>query len=140
MIERTYWETFVHILCDSMRPVRFISLWVYILVAGSFCHAGYNTKYSDELQVLFNAFPWWVWACLSTYVAIARFIGLFVWEGKWYTRRITPVIGMVVWAFLFTGAGILTPIDGMALLYFIPMGMEVWILGRAFAEGFIGND
>lgn len=140
MIDRTFFQTFVHILCDSMRPVRFISMWVYILVAASFCHAGYNPDHSTELDVLLNTVPWWVWSGMATYVAIARFCGLFVWKGVIYTRRTTPVIGMTVWAFLFTGAGILTDIDGMAALYLIPMGMEVWILGRAFTEDTLGYD
>lgn len=140
MIDRPYWTTFVQILCEPMRPVRFISLWVYILVAASFCHTGTSPEHSDDLNILLNTAPWWFWSGLASYVAIARFCGLFVWVGVIYTRRTTPIVGMTVWAYLFTGSAILTPIDGMALLYLIPAAMEVWILGRAFTEDSLGYD
>jgi len=137
-------NTFLSILFDSMRPLKLIMLFTYILTGVAlYLRADDNTS---DVHLVFHVFATFglgplahllVWELICLYIAIARYVGLFHWQGVWYTRRTTPIFGIILWSFLFASAATAAQF-GMGLLYIVCALIEVWILGRAFSENKLG--
>ena len=123
------------IFCDSMRPLKLITILLYALCAFGLSLS--DKRRSADLAFVFDAAPWWVWMLACAYVVVARFVGLFVWQGWWWTRRSTPIIGLTIWSMLFS-ASLHAPNFGMGLLYLVGCVIEAWLLARAFSEKALG--
>jgi hypothetical protein len=123
------------IFCDSMRPLKLVTVPLYALCAVGLSMAE-NHGRADLILVLHVA-PLWIWALMCAYISVSRYIGLFIWQGTWWTRRFAPILGITIWAMLFS-ASLVAPNFGMGLLYIVAAFIEVWILARAFAEKLFG--
>jgi hypothetical protein len=93
-----------------------------------------------DVQWMFRTFPCpeychaLLWGLLIAYVTVARFVGLFMFEGWRWTRRTTPMIGIAFWSSLL--ASNLHSPDTLAFgtLYGVAALLETWILSRAWLE------
>jgi hypothetical protein len=126
-------RTLASIFLDSMRPIKLITIPTSLLAAAGI-YANSGTDPAGDLALLVQVLPAWAWVLMLVYIAIARFVGLFIWGGVRWTRRTTPIIGIVAWSLLFVGGAVATPMEGMSILYLIPMVIETWILARALIE------
>lgn len=74
------------------------------------------------------------WGVAVMFLTVSRFVGLFVWQGTYWTRRLTPVIGVVFWSLLL-GSNLAdrgTLVFGF--MFVVPALMETWIVSRAWQE------
>lgn len=129
--------TFLIVLGQDMRPVKLITIPLTFLASVGI-YMQYATGSTGDFDLLFHLEPWWFWSVLFSFVGVSRFVGIFVWAGTMWTRRVTPVVGIVLWSMMFASSDIASPAEGMGLLYLIPLGMETWILGRALYDEGIG--
>jgi len=136
-------NTLKSIYCDSTRPMKLVMMLTYIITTVALYlrhddHTG-DARYIFEAFHMSNDAHLVLWSLICLYCATARYVGLFWWKGLVWTRRTTPLAGMVLWAFLFTSAVKSTEF-GFGLLYIICLLIETWILSRAFAESKLGID
>jgi hypothetical protein len=123
------------IFCDSMRPMKLVMMTTYLVTI--FALQLRSDDAGNDMQMLFEIAPVWVWQLVCFYIFVARYVRLFWWVGFSLTRRTTPVMAMAFWSFLFSSA--IVAVDfGMALLYIVCALIETWILARAFAENKLG--
>lgn len=125
------------IMWQDLRPLKLVTIPLAFLTAIGIGIQYYSESLHD-FEMMLKIGPWWIWSLGFVIVGIARFIGLFVWLGTRFTRQGTPALAILLWSMMFAGSDILTPIEGMGLLYLIPLSIEVWILGRALADEGIG--
>lgn len=124
-------KTLVEIFYDSTRPTRFVMLWAYLFAGVGLCMRAQDS--SGDVALMFSIAPLWLWLGLCAFVIVTRALGLFSSIPVTYvTLRITPILGIILWAALFVSGALSSP-RGMALLYVLCAVTEVWILARVFA-------
>jgi hypothetical protein len=130
-------KTLISIFCDSTRPLKLIMMVSYLITAIALYMRADDA--SGDARYIFEVMDVWYWEAICLYIATARYVGLFWWKGHPLTRRTTPILGIILWSFLFTSAVTATQF-GFGLLYLVCAFIEVWILARAFAEKQLGID
>ena len=117
---------------DSLGPLKAVTVPMYL-----FEGIGIFVKRASEdpdMHLIYHSLPWWDWCLLAAYCTVARLVGVLYWDGTRATRLATPIFGMAIWSFLLA-ASMKSPKDfGMALLYIVALGLEFWVLLRAFFE------
>jgi hypothetical protein len=138
MITR-FWFKLQRIFWESPDPLKLLTLVMYPLAAYGLYRA-YATSAPDVHWMfhIVRSAPAFchaiVWGALILYMGLARYIGLFFWEGTRFTQCATPILGVLFWAALLASS--LADADHLAfgLLYAVAAAMEMWILSRAWLE------
>lgn len=128
--------TLASILGSDIRSLKLIAAPLSVLASIGFFVQMFHDPYED-LKFMIDVFPWWVWSLAFLTHGVARFIGLFGirgWHGSRWTNIIFPFLGAGLWSFTLASSAILSPMEGMSILYTIPAFMEMWILARAIIE------
>lgn len=135
----TILQTLRYIYWDSTRPIRLITVLLYPLAAAGL-YLSWQGKASD-VHFMFHLVPGvpdychaWAWGLVVSYIFIARVVGLFFWKGLVWTRRTTPMLGVIFWSMLL--ASNLHDPNTLAFgtLYGVAALIEAWILSRAWLE------
>ena len=123
---------FVEIFFDSLRPLKLLSIALYLLAGvGIFLR---QKDASGDVHLLLHIAPLFCWATMFLFMCVSRFLGLFYPQsGTVLTRRVTPVVGIVLWSYMFA-ASLVAPDFGMGLLYLVAASIEVWILARSITD------
>lgn len=125
---------------DSLRPLKVITLLMYPLAAlGLYWSWAKDMADARLMFTLVDAPDYchlWVWSFAIAYVAVARFIGLFVWHGNAFTARTTPIVGVVFWSMLAASNFAIPSQLAFGPMFLIPACMEGWILSRAWMEAY----
>lgn len=130
-------ETMASMFFDSTRPTRFIMLWAY-LVCGLGIAAGAFDR-DPDLSLMFEIAPAWAWVALCLFLTAGRFVGLFMQtQVNYFTRRLTPIAGIIFWSSMFA-AGVHHEPTGVEMLFAVCAWTEVWILARVFATTTMGE-
>ena len=117
---------------DSIRPIKFLTMLLYPLAAlGMWLD---NRDVHGDQHLLFEIAPWWAWSLGLTYIFIARFVGIFFWEGLTVTRRTTPILGVFFWSMMLASNLQHPETLAFGTLYGVAALLEGWILSRAWME------
>ena len=122
-------HTLADILSQDTRQLKLVTVPLALATAVGFAVQSGHDPYND-LRFLMTLMPWECWSGLCVLYGVSRIIGLFFWRGNRITQVITPMGGMFLWAFLLASSAIISPMEGMSLLYIIPALIEALILGR----------
>lgn len=116
------------IFYDSLRPTKLITIVTSILAGIAMCVPAADP--AQDFMFLTNLVPGWGWAMLFLAHATGRLLGLFYLKEIKSAHYLVSAIGIWLWSMLFTSSAIMTPLEGMGLLYIILIVIEVWILCR----------
>lgn len=108
---------------------RYWSVWVMLLAA-----LGLWLRQDDPTQdvaLLLDLAPWWCWSGMLVVLAIYRILGIFEIGMTPFTKFMTPMCSMFIWA-MFLAAALAAPYFGLSILFVVPAMQDTWLLSRAF--------
>ena len=115
---------------DTM-PTRYWSVWLMLLAAlGVYMR---SDDPADDMALMLDMAPWWVWSGALVVLAIYRVLGLVPYAVTPRTKILTPLLSMFIWV-MFISAAVLAPQFGLSLLFIVPALQDTWILSRSFFE------
>jgi hypothetical protein len=121
----------LRIFFSNLRPVKAITVWVYLMSALGIAKAGAIDE--PGLTFLFRVFPPDTWAFLFLVMGCCRIIGLYVWGGNLFFRLLVAGIGIWIWSMMLVSEIILE--DAHMSLNIIPLlCIEVWIVSQYLTE------
>jgi len=125
--------TFLDIFYDNLRPVRFVTIPLFILAAVGLLFREAPRPDGSDLQFVATLMPDVVWSAMFLVVAASRSVCLFYRPQK-ITRVITPIVAIWLWSLLLFMGETLPPVSSMSILYLVPMFLEFWILAQYLDE------
>ena len=126
-------EKLAAIYWGDLKSLKFVTIPLCVLAAGGLFLRSFDQDNDGDLMLILHILDWWVLALMLLYVAIARAIGLFVWDGVLFTKITVPLMGMALWCLFFASA-FKADDFGMGLLYLVAAFIETWICSRAIAD------
>jgi hypothetical protein len=132
-------QTLRHVFWESTAPMRVLTILMYPVAAFGLWAAW--VKQTPDSHLMYHLLPGvpdfchaWLWGLVVAYIFIARVIGIFIWEGKRFTRRTTPMFGVIFWSMLLASSAADHANMAFAPLFGIAALVECWILSRAWLE------
>lgn len=125
----TAFQSFLDILQQDTRQLKLVTIPLALGTAIGFAVQSGHDPY-DDLLYLLEIMPWECWTGLCVLYGLSRYIGLFYWGGNRFTKTVTPLAAIFLWGFLLASSAVISPMEGMSLLYTIPALIEALILGR----------